>query len=125
MAKQFEITGTRYVLAVKDLAASVRYYTEQLGFSSLWSVDGWHSLGREKFIIMLGECTDDRSAFETRNHSYFAYIDVAGIDALHEEYRAKAVEIVYPLGSKPWGQREFGICTIDGHRIMFGEAIGQ
>jgi uncharacterized glyoxalase superfamily protein PhnB len=118
-----QITGTRYVLAVKDLAKSAAFYENQLGFTTLWKIGGWQQLCRETFIVMLGECPDDRSAFETRNHSYFAYVDVADIDALHQELSEKNVDIVYPLGDKPWGQREFGICTIDGHRIMFGQAI--
>jgi uncharacterized glyoxalase superfamily protein PhnB len=72
---------------------------------------------------MLGECPDDRSAFETKNHSYFAYIDTEDIDALFAEYADRNVEITSWLQDRPWGQREFAIRTIDGHRIMFGEAI--
>jgi hypothetical protein len=26
---------------------------------------------------------------------------------------------------EPWGMREFGIETPDGHRIMFGQKLGQ
>jgi uncharacterized protein YndB with AHSA1/START domain/uncharacterized glyoxalase superfamily protein PhnB len=121
--QQAAITGTRYVLAVKDLAASAQYYEQELGFTTHWKIGGWQQLYRETFVVMLGECPDDRSAFETANHSYFAYVDVQNIDALYHEYRQKNVEIHYPLEDKPWGQREFGIRTIDGHRIMFGEGI--
>jgi len=118
-----KITGTRFVLAVQNLAASVEYYQTKLGFSSAWDAEGWHCLYREKFIVMLGECTDDRSAFETRNHSYFAYIDVENIDTLYEEYKSKNLDIQSKVGDKPWGMREFSVRTIDGHRIMFGQAI--
>ena len=94
MNKKPNITGARYVLAVKDLAKSANYYKNELGFSTWWSGEGWHFLKREKFVVMLGECTDDRSAFETRNHSYFAYIEVDNIDALHNEYISKEIEIM-------------------------------
>jgi hypothetical protein len=30
--------------------------------------------------------------------------------------------IVKPLRIEPWGMREFGIRTIDGHRMMFGSS---
>lgn len=123
MRMESKIVGTRYVLAVKDLDKSGQYYEQQLGFTTEWKIGGWHKLYREGFVVMLGECADDRSAHETRNHSYFAYIEMENIDALYAEYKSKNVEIMYPLGDKPWGQREFGICTIDGHRIMFGEEI--
>jgi catechol 2,3-dioxygenase-like lactoylglutathione lyase family enzyme len=123
MSNLLKITGTRYVLAVKDLSKSAEYYQDQLGFASLWREGGWQLLFREKFIVMLGECSDDRSAFETANHSYFAYIDVENIDGLYQEYCSKEVEILSEIGNRPWGQREFSIRTIDGHRIMFGEEI--
>lgn len=117
------VLETRYVLAVQNLAASVDYYSEKLGFTTDWAYDGWQQMRRGPIVVMLGECAEDRSAFETRNHSYFAYIQVEGVDALHEELSEKGVQIHYPLGSKPWGMREFGIITLDGHRIMFGEEL--
>lgn len=118
-----KIKGNRYVLAVKDLQTSADYYQHQLGFTTWWAGDGWHFLRRESFMVMLGECPDDRSAFETRNHSYFAYIDLESIDTLYAEFQAKEIDIISELADKPLGQREFAIRTIDGHRIMFGEEI--
>lgn len=116
------IIGTRYVLAVKDLQKSSDYYIQQLGFKTWWQGDGWHFLRREKIMMMLGECPEDRSAFETRNHSYFAYIDVEEIDSLYQEYKQKDVDLG-EISDKPWGQREFALTTIDGHRMMFGEEL--
>lgn len=122
--KKAKIIKTRYVLAVKDLAKSVDFYKGKLGFETIWHDGvGWHCLGRQGFEIMLGECSDDRSAFELNNHSYFAYINLEGVDDLHNELASKGVDITHQLASKPWGQREFGITTIDGHRIMFGETL--
>ncbi|MEQ8906451.1 VOC family protein [Ekhidna sp.] len=118
-----KIIGTRYVLAVQDLNKSLSYYENQLGFKLLWKVDGWVCIRRESFEIMLGECPADVSAFDTNNHSYFAYIDVEAINLIFEELKQKKIEIISNLADKPWGQREFGIRTIDGHRIMFGEEI--
>ncbi len=113
----------RYVLAVKNLEKSAAYYRDLLGCTTDWTQDGWHQLRRGHFVVLLGECSDDVSAFETNNHSYCAYVDVLNIDALHAEWLAKGVEIHYPLGDRPWGQREFGIRTIDGHRMMFGQPV--
>ncbi|MGB0525908.1 MAG: VOC family protein [Flammeovirgaceae bacterium] len=125
MRKDATITGTRYVLAVKDLEKSANYYQEKLGFTTSWAGEGWHFLNRGKFMVMLGECPDDRSAFETRNHSYFAYIEVENVDVLFEEFTKKGVEVRKQPTDEPWGQREFAIQTIDGHRIMFGQAMGS
>ena len=118
-----KITGLRYVLAVKDLEKSGAYYSNKLGFKTLWKGEGWHFLSREKFIVMLGECPDDRSAFETANHSYFAYVDVENVDALYREFKSREVDILSEPTDEHWGQREFAIRTTDGHRIRFGEEI--
>ena len=67
-----KIIGTRYVLTVQNLEQSASYYEKKLGFTSMWTGDGWHFLQRGTFMIMLGECTDDQSAFDIQNHSYFA-----------------------------------------------------
>jgi uncharacterized glyoxalase superfamily protein PhnB len=119
-----KIIKTRHVLAVQDLAKSVDFYKNKMGFETIWEDGiGWHCLGRDGFDVMLGECRDDRSAFELENHSYFAYVNLENVDDLYNEYVAKGCEIISRLQSKPWGQREFGIRTIDGHRIMFGETL--
>ena len=42
---------------------------------------------------------------------------------LYAEYRRSGVDFTQPLASKPWGMREFGIRTVDGHRLMFGQEL--
>ena len=120
-----KINGSRYVLAVKDLDRSAGFYKDKLGFRTVWADDGWHFLARDSIRIMIGECPDDVSAFETGCHSYFGYFDTENIDDLYAECLSRGIEVVSKLADKPWGQREFAIRTIDGHRITFGQAMGQ
>ncbi len=117
-----EFVGSRFVLAVLDLDASTRFYTEVLGFEIDARPPGWCFLERGACYLMLGECPDDIPASELNNHSYFAYMDVEGIDEFYRQVQAKEAEIIKPLRDEDWGQREFAIRTVDGHRIMFGEA---
>lgn len=72
---------------------------------------------------MLGECPDERPARETGNHSYFAYVEVEGVDRPHEEKTSPSAQVISDLADKEWGMREFGVRMIDGHRLMFGEEI--
>ena len=117
------VTAVRCVLAVQDLAASVAFYRDRLGFALDSDVPGWAFLSRGGFRVMLGECADAMAARETGDHSYFAYVTVEGIDELYGELAAKGVERVQEIANKPWGMREFGVRTPDGHRIMFGQRI--
>ncbi len=117
------LTSLHSVLAVKDLATSVAFYREILGLSLDFEAPGWAFLSRGALRLMLGECRDAMRAEDTGDHSYFAYVTVEGIDALYREVAAKNVPRVQELSDKPWGMREFGVRTPDGHRIMFGEKI--
>ena len=118
-----KITGSRYVLAVNNLVTSADFYKTKLGFQTLWEEGGWHFLIRDDVKIMLGECPGDQPASEINSHSYFAYLEVDNIDMLYQEYQSKGVEVLSSIENKPWGQREFSIRTIDGHRITFGEEV--
>ena len=85
--------------------------------------DGWSFLSRNSVRLMLGECVDEVPASELNNHSYFAYMNVTSVDDLFNEIVANGgVPTSHPT-NKPWGLREFGITTPDGHRIMFGETL--
>lgn len=118
-----EITDTRFVLAVRDLKSSTDYYLSMLGMSMDFEAPGWSFLSRGSFRVMLGECTDATPAGELGDHAYYGYITVNDVDALYSEYRKAAVGFTQPLASKPWGMREFGIRTPDGHRLMFGQEL--
>jgi aspartate racemase len=116
------IVDARSVLAVQDLALSTRFYVEQLGFRrDPIDADGWSFLTRDGFKVMLGECADAPPAGSLGDHSYFAYLRVRGVDALHRELSARGVEALAPPADKPWGLREFTLRTPDGHRVTFGE----
>jgi catechol 2,3-dioxygenase-like lactoylglutathione lyase family enzyme len=115
------IRNPRYVIAVHDLERSARYYRDVLGFEVRTSSDpGWRFFVRDQCFIMAGECRDALSPQQLGDHSYFAYLEVADIDAFYEEVVARHAVLVKPLREEPWGMREFGVRTVDGHRIMFG-----
>jgi uncharacterized glyoxalase superfamily protein PhnB len=118
------IVDPRSVLAVQDLELSTRFYTDVLGFRrDPIDAEGWSFLSRGGFKVMLGECRDARPAGELGDHSYFVYLRVEGVDALHREVAGRGAEIISPPSDRPWGLREFGVRTPDGHRMMFGEPI--
>jgi uncharacterized glyoxalase superfamily protein PhnB len=73
---------------------------------------------------MLGECPDEMPAWETNDHSYFAHVLVDDADAVYSEFEANGATFVSQIEDKPWGHREFGVSTPDGHRIIFAHEIG-
>ncbi len=119
----FEVKATQHVLAVKDLKQTEHYFLETLGFSVRFRVEGWSFLSLGNFHVMLGHCPDEVPARDTRDHSYFAYVNCEGIDDLYRDYQQRGAAIFQAISDKPWGLREFGVATPEGHRMMFGEAI--
>jgi predicted enzyme related to lactoylglutathione lyase len=115
------IAESRYVIAVPELARSAAFYADVLGFTIRESGDpGWLFFERDSCCIMAGECPDALPSVDTGDHSYFAYLVVQEIDAMHQSIVSAGATLIKDLRSEAWGMREFGIQTVDGHRIMFG-----
>jgi uncharacterized glyoxalase superfamily protein PhnB len=119
-----KIVGSRYVLAVRDLKVSTKYYIDVLGFSQdPIDAEGWSFLTRDNFRVMLGECPDERPASELGDHSYFAYWNVDDVDQFYKEVTDRGALVMSEPADKPWGLREFALRTPDGHRITCGTLI--
>ena len=52
-----------------------------------------------------------------------AALIVLPVDELYGELVSKGVTLTQKLSDKPWGMREFGVRTPDGHRIMLGQEM--
>jgi uncharacterized glyoxalase superfamily protein PhnB len=118
-----KIVHTRHVLAVKDLAIETAYYLDKLGFERDFDAPGWEFLSFGDFKVMLGECSDEMTAEETGNHSWFAHALVENVNEVYAEFIERGAKILSPIANKPWGIRDFTVVTPDGHRIVFGQVI--
>ena len=113
-----------FVLAVQDLRDSANYYESVLGFTVREvGDDGWRMFERDGCQIMAGHCPASIPARDLGDHSYFAYLVVESADRYFAEVVERGAEVTKPLRSEPWGMREFGVRTHDGHRIIFGEEL--
>lgn len=114
-----------YVLAVHDVRASAVFYVDALGFEVVDEPPGWIFVRKDDCLIMLGECPDDMHPSELGCHSYFAYLRVDDADAYHARVASSGLAAkLSAVEDKPWGMREFGVTTTDGHRITIGHLIG-
>ncbi len=116
------ISKTRFVISVTDLKTSSAFYRDALGFTIHTIADpGWLFYECGNCLIMAGECRDAIPPSKLGDHSYFAYLEVNEIDAFYEKLLAAKVGICKTIRNEPWGMREFGLVTADGHRIMFAK----
>ena len=114
------ISKTRFVIAVPDLKSSASFYQDVLGFTVHTISDpGWLCYTQGDCTIMAGQCPDAIPPRKLGDHSYFAYLQIDEIDAFYASVLALGAEIGKTIRDEPWGMREFGLATVDGHRIMF------
>lgn len=118
------ISRSTHVLAVADLNSSANFYAAALGFEVREIGDsGWRLLVNGQCRIMIGLCPNAVPATQLGDHSYFAYLVVDDVEVYHERALRLGAELVKSLRDEPWGMREFGLRTVDGHRIMVAQAL--
>lgn len=118
------VVSTSFVIAVHDLEKTTAFYRDVLGFEVEPVFDpGWRAYSSGRCRIMAGRCPEAMEASKLGDHSYFAYVEIDDIDSYYESVRAAGARMSHPPSDTPWGMREFGVVTVDGHRIMFGSTI--
>jgi catechol 2,3-dioxygenase-like lactoylglutathione lyase family enzyme len=101
------------ILNVADMARSVRYYVDVLGFTNAeWGGDDFTFVTRDGAGIYLAE--GDQGQPGT-----WAWIGVGDVEALFEEYTAKGATILHPPENYAWAC-EMKVGDPDGHVLRFG-----
>jgi predicted enzyme related to lactoylglutathione lyase len=117
------IIQNHYVLAVHDVKKSAAFYVDILGFKVAAEPQGWIFVRKDNCMLMLGECPDDMHPSQLGCHNYFGYLKVDDVDGYFAQVMQAGGDILFPPTDKPWGMREFGVKSADGHRIMIGQEI--
>lgn len=108
-----DFEGSTPILWVSDMAASVRYYVEVLGFTNAaWGNDDFTSVNRGGAGIYL--CRGGQGQPGT-----WVWIGVEDAAAVYEEYRAAGAKIRQPPVRRPWAL-EFQVEDPDGHVLRLG-----
>ena len=122
----FEPKVVMPVLRVRDMNASLTFYTQLLGFHAVWQAanDG----GGENCLLSWGSV---ELMLSTGPHlgappamTGAIYFNGTGVAALYERINA-AARIVWPLAEMEYGTREFGIHDPDGYTLAFAEDLSQ
>lgn len=95
------------IFPVKDLAASLAYYTEKLGFEHDWGERGIASASRGDCRILLTEWVQGQPGS-------WVWIGVDDAGALHEELVARGAKIRFPPTNYRWAF-EVHVEDLDGN----------
>jgi len=112
------------VLKVSDMQRSVAFYTSVLGFTVAWQAanDGggencMMQAGAADLLLSTGSHLGDKPQFTGT-----LYFHMAGVQEFFERIKDQ-VQIVWPLETMNYGQKEFGIRDCDGYNLAFAEPL--
>ena len=110
------------VLPSLDIARTVTFYRDKLGFTEVHAAAGMHAIVERGPVELHFWLTKDAALPKASG----CRIHVTGIDAWYSI--CQAAGIVHPNGpltTKPWGLREFAILDPDGNCLTFHQGEGN
>jgi uncharacterized glyoxalase superfamily protein PhnB len=111
----------------KDIARTIAYYGDKLGFSCLgtWQDPPVYAIVARDGQAIHFRCAEPPTANPEKYSEELldAYLHVEDADALYAEYEAKDVEFTRGLGNMPWNSREFVVTDCEGRLLAFGASL--
>ncbi len=111
-----------------DLAATLKYYREVLGFETHFAYGeppfyaGVARDGQSIFIRLVQSPLLQGHGPDKYEEEYLdAYIIVKAIDELYAEYQSRGVTFSREIGTMPWSFREFVVKDCEGRLLCFGQ----
>src|SRR5262245_48553880 len=99
-----KLTGIAPQFLVDDLARSIAYYCQRLGFALEFTYEGFYaSVSRDDCVIHLKgapKIAADRVHRRQQEH-LDAYIEVVDVAGLYDELLARGAAIIRPLEDRP------------------------
>jgi uncharacterized glyoxalase superfamily protein PhnB len=114
------IVRSEAILAVADVAATIKFYRETLGFTEEWvwaDPPTFGGVGWGEVSLMFDLNLELATHLEGHQHYFF----VKGVDELYARHQKNGVTIISPLERKPWGEREYTVRDPNGYHLRFGE----
>jgi len=119
-----QIINSRHVFTVHDLAVSVAYFIDKLGFERDFGVPGWEFLSFGNLQVILCVFPDEMPARDLGQHAFAVYARVRDVDALYADLEARGADFADgPPYTEPWGVRQFVVVTPDGHKIGYAQQV--
>jgi len=105
--------GAEPILSVRDMAASVRYYVDVLGFTNAdWGTEVFTAVTRDTAGIYLCQGGQGRPGT-------WVWVGVEDVGRLYEEYKASGAKIRTAPENYQWAY-EMKVEDPDGHVLRFG-----
>ncbi len=118
------ITAIVPQLRTTDMASSIRFYTEKLGFSVAFKYQDFYAgirAGDQIFHLKLVDEKDPSIAYVDEGDHFHLYLTTDGVADLSAQLKSKGVKLVKDVHETPWNTREIAIRDDQGHTLFFGQ----
>ena len=112
------------VLAVHDVAETIKYWQDVLGFTSQWTWGDPPTLGSVSWHTAYIQFFKDAEKAKQTAGSY-VWIRMNHVDRLYEHHKKLGAEIVDPLRLHEYGLSQYVVKDLNGHFIVFAGSEGK
>jgi uncharacterized glyoxalase superfamily protein PhnB len=115
------VQGVSIALSTEDVARSVKFYVEQLGFTCTLQLEGFARVRLGAADIMLA-LPNAHLPWQGPRFTGSIYLEVDNVDELWDGLKTRA-RIVYPIETMEYGVREFRLLDDNGYQLSFAQHI--
>ena len=113
-------------LRTTDLASSLRFYTDKLGFAVEFRYEDFYAgvrAGGHVFHLKQTDDVDPSIRYVDDEDHFHLYFETDDVDAVAAQLAANGVTIVRGVHETPWRTKELVINDDQGHTLYFGQAL--
>jgi catechol 2,3-dioxygenase-like lactoylglutathione lyase family enzyme len=113
-------------LRTNDLARTIRFYTEFLGFEVEFRYEDFYAgvrAGNSIVHLKLDDGDDPSIDYVKQRGHFHLYLETPDAAAAAAALEAKGIELTDKLHETAWGTKEFVVEDDQGHTIYFGQRL--
>jgi catechol 2,3-dioxygenase-like lactoylglutathione lyase family enzyme len=120
------ITGIVPQLRTTDMASSLRFYVEKLGFSVEFNYEDFYvgiRTGQDTIHLKLVDDKDPSIVYVNEGGHLHLYFETAGVAEFADHLKRNGVDLAKDVHETAWNTREFVVHDDQGHTLYFGEPL--
>lgn len=112
------LTSVEPILACQDLAATLQFYSDELGFKVRWThgEPPSHACAGLGAVSLMFTQNPDLAA---RIAGQELFLSCSEIERVYEDHQRVGAPIVCPMQRQPWGRDEYTVEDPNGYRLRF------
>lgn len=115
-------------LRTTDMAATIAFYTEKLGFTVAFNYEDFYAgirAGDQTFHLKLVDEQDPSIPFVEEGGHLHLYFETDDVAAVAERLKEDGVALVKDVHNTDWQTREIVLRDDQGHTLYFGQPLSS